>query len=153
MKIKYLLLFLSLIVINSNCISQERITKEEAIKRAEDFVIEHGYAQKKLDIDSTKTYYDINEFYLSTEQIVELRHNSLIPEAIYAKKYGLNNWLVGFEFKNWPDSYLSLDTTRKEICAVIISGNGKKIEKAHQNYSVKKSELIKREKNHSADEK
>ena len=137
-----IILTVLLLFLMSSCVLQNRITKEEAIFLAERFVIEHGYAHQKIDFDSVRTKFDVIEYDLSKDQIIEFRYNSLIPKAVYARKYALGKWLIGFDGASIYYSSLSQDTTTSVLRAVIVSGNGEKIHLEHQGYIVKKEEMI-----------
>ena len=124
------------------CILQKRISREEAIKISEEFVVEQGFAHKKINLDSTKIRMDVIEYFLTKDQTINFRHNSLIPKAIYAEKHGLGKWLIGFDSTNGDTGYYAQDTTRRKVSAVIVSRNGKKIRMVHQDYLAEKSKLI-----------
>ena len=141
MKISYLVMSI-LCVCMSSCLLQSKIGREGAIDKAEAFVVEHGFAHKRIDLDSTNIQLDINEYFLTKNQTIDFRHNSLVPKAIYVRKYGLGKWLVGFETTGGNSGYYAQDTTRKRVTAVIVSRNGKRVHMEHQDYLAEKNALI-----------
>ena len=96
-------------------------SEKEAIHKAEEFVIEQGYAHKKIDLEFTATDLDVIErSVLNRELISEWRYNSLVPKAIYTKKQE-NGWLIGFRYteEDWD-----LDTTIIPLRQVIVYDDG-----------------------------
>lgn len=141
MKVRTLIFVASLVVMNS-CLLQRRIAKGEAIRRAEDFVIEQGYAHKKINLDSTATKIDVTEYFLDDpSQISEWRYNSLVPKAVHIKEK-FDGWLVAFRSTNEIGVSYYSDSIKVETRVVRMSKNGKQIRIEHQGYFVYWNEMI-----------
>ena len=104
-----------------------RLTEIEAIKLAEKYVLENGYTDNELQIDSTIIQPDITEQVMDKKGVIQLRRNTLKPKAVFESK-GLRRWTVGFQSIK--------DSTRFRI--IRIYGNGKRIEMEHQDLKLVK---------------
>lgn len=109
------LLLFSFIIVLANC-GTARLTKNDAVILAEKYILEQGFTNKKVQIDSTKVEPDFVEQIASRNGIISLRYNTLKPKAAFYSK-GLRRWTVGFQMK--------LDTTRFRILRIY--RNGKRI--------------------------
>lgn len=80
---------------------KREISRKEAITLAENYVLRQGYTNKKIDWRKEKIVFDANEFATDTAKLVQLRYNTLLPNAIGARTYvGEQNaikWAVGFD--------------------------------------------------------
>ena len=126
MKINLIYIFLFFI----SCASTHNLTKVKAMEIAENFIMEQGYSDKKLDLNKTKIDSDILDQYQEPEKIIELRHNLLNSKAVYSKKLE-SGWIIEFEYKQTETSVLSQKT--REGKGILISENGKKINMFHEN--------------------
>ena len=111
----------TLIPIFSMSCGTARLSKSEAIELAEKYVLEQGYTDKEIVIDSTQLDLDLFENRANKNGVLKLRHNTLEPAASFSSK-GLRRWTVGFRNVR--------DTTRFRV--VVIPRNGKKIRMEHQ---------------------
>ena len=109
-----------LISILTSC-GTSRLTENEAIRLAEKYVVEQGYTNRKVQIDTSKIEPDLVEQVMSSNGILQMRYNTLKPKAVFNSK-GQRKWTVGFQ--NTQDS------TRFSL--VRIYRNGKRIEMEHQ---------------------
>ena len=117
----------------------EKDRQEEAIRKAEEFVIEQGYAHKKINLDSTSTELGVLERSgFSREQVREWRYNSLIPKAVYVKKQQ-EGWLIGFQYTE--NEYWDSDTTMIPIRQVIVNNDGP-IRIKHEDMFIDKDSLM-----------
>ncbi len=128
-KIKIIaLIYISLIF--KSCVSIQNLTKNQAIEIAENYVIEQGYSDKKIDLKKTEINYDILEQHHTPEKVAEVRHNLLSSQAVYSYKAD-KGWIIGFLYKNEK-----FNETRDGIRfgkGVWISENGKAIKMFHEN--------------------
>ena len=122
---KRILLF-SIIIVLTSC-GTARLTENEAILLAEKYILEQGFTDKKVQIDSTKVDPDYVEQIMSRKGILNMRYNTLKPKAVFHSK-GLRRWTVGFQNKQ--------DTTRFRILRIY--RNGKKIQMEHQDLKLMK---------------
>ena len=119
--------------------SLEKDAQKEAICKAEEFVIEQGYAYEKINLDSTTSELDVNErSILSKKQISEWRHNTLIPEAVYVKKQE-EGWVIGFKYTE--NEYWDSNTTVIPIRQVIVYYDGI-INMRHEDIIIDKDSLM-----------
>ena len=131
-RIKIELIYILLIL--SSCISTQNLTKNQAIKIAEIYVIEQGYSDKKIDLKKIEIDSDILERYHSPGKIAELRQNLLNSKAVYSKKTD-NGWIIGFEYKNQKLNEVQDGITFGK--GIWISENGKEIKMFHENIGFK----------------
>ena len=106
-----------------------KLTKEEIISLAEEFIKNNGYTNHKVNQDFELTYESL-EFYSDKEEMLKNRFNTLKPKAIGAK---LNNgqWTIGFEYtdrikEKYPDS------GKKTGRAVTMDVNGNNVKIQHE---------------------
>jgi len=111
----------------TSCASTQYLNKNKAIEIAERYILEQGYAEKKLNLKKTKIDADILDQYQTLEKIAELRHNLLYGKAVYSKQNG-KIWVIGFKYKKDKSS-----KKPKEGKGILISENGKKIQMFHEN--------------------
>jgi hypothetical protein len=91
--IKVVILVITILL--SGC-STRKITQQQAIEIAEQYVLTRGYTTVKVNLDSVRSSYDIMEVLgMSKEQIAEMRYNSLLPKAYKAYKHW-GKWHVVF---------------------------------------------------------
>lgn len=89
----------------------------EAIKMAEQFVIEQGYSDAKPDQSYHLILLESGEFATDTTKILEDRLNSVKRKAIGAKEHG-NSWTVGFMLVNEEENIgraVTMDTLGRNI--------------------------------------
>lgn len=96
-----------------------RLSENEAIHIAEKYVLEHGYTNKKITIDSIGL--NLKTIDAKKNKKIDSRYNTLKPKAKFYSK-GLRRWTVGFQTVR--------DSTRYRI--VRIYKNGKIINMEHQ---------------------
>ena len=118
-----ILAFLTIIVFTS-C-GTSRLSEKQAMELAERYVLEQGYTDKKAQVDSMNIVPDIVKKMVSRKNAIELRRNTLKPEAVFVSR-GLRRWTVGFKS--------NLDSTRYRI--VRIYRNGKIVEMEHQDLKI-----------------
>ena len=75
------------------------ISPELAMFIAETFVVQQGYTDQTIDWHKQAIQFEKGEYATDTSQIVRLRHNTLLPQAIGVREYGDKGgkWLVGFK--------------------------------------------------------
>ncbi len=126
MRIKLIYFFLLLI----SCGSTQNLLKNQVIEIAENYVIEQGYSDKKIDFNTINIDYDILDQYNTPEKIASLRYNTLNSKAVYSKKVE-NGWIIGFEYKN--EKYNEVQNGIRFGKGLWISENGKEIRMFHEN--------------------
>ena len=107
------------------------VTKEMAIKKAEQFIADNGYTTKPAD--KSKIVYELldEDGKGGINAILKQRYNTLKPKAICIS-YDNENWEIGFLDVNasLPDSVIMLPNLPGR--AVLVSKNGKKTRIAHK---------------------
>lgn len=101
--------------------SAKRITDNQAAQIAEYFIIEQGYTNLPVKMDSTRIVPNFGEETMAKSGIIALRYNTLKPNAIF-KRYKMGKWTFGFQSVQ--------DSSRYRI--VKLKENGKKIWIDHQ---------------------
>lgn len=89
----------------------------EAIKMAEQFVIEQGYTDAKPDQSYHLIILESNEFATDTTNILDDRLNTVKRKAIGAKEHG-TSWTVGFMLVNEVENIgrgVTMDTLGRNI--------------------------------------
>lgn len=119
-----------------NC---QSISKEMAIKLAEDFVKDGGYTNAPVDTSKRKLLYDVNEIVAiqvgryTIDSVIKHRRNTLYPQAFYISHSG-DEWDVGF-------LDISVDITKLDSAAwhsdlsgagVRVTNDGMKIKMEHK---------------------
>lgn len=127
-KIKSALIYILLIL--TSCISTQNMTEIRAFEIAENYVMEQGYSDKKMDLNKTKINFDVLDQYRTPEQVIEWRHNLLKPRAVYSNKVE-NGWIIGFEYKN--EKFNKIHEGIRFGKGVWVSENGKEIFMFHEN--------------------
>lgn len=93
------IVFVSLVGIFTSCNQTSPknigISSEEAIKNAEQFIVEQGYADLPANLASIK--FEKGEFASDTSKILAYRQNTLEKKAFAAKQHG-SSWTVGFMY-------------------------------------------------------
>lgn len=82
---------------NQNSTKNISISGEEAIEKAEQFIIEQGYTNLPAHLPSIK--FEQGEFASDTAKILAYRKNILEKKAFAAKQHG-SSWTVGFMYIN-----------------------------------------------------
>lgn len=108
------------------------LTKEQAIKRAEQFVIDNGYT--KLPANLSKLSYELfDQYENNVDSILKYRHNTLHPKAFCISE-DKDRWNVGFLSVSIDLS--KLDSVQRQTNlsgrAIIVMKNGKEIRIAHK---------------------
>ena len=112
--------------------TNDSLTKEQAIKRAEQFVIDNGYTN--LPPDKSKLSYELfDQYENNVDSILKRRHNTLQPKAFCISE-DKDGWHVGFLSVIVDLSKLDslLRQTNLSGRAVIVMKNGKEIKIAHK---------------------
>lgn len=89
----------------------------EAIKLAEQFIIEQGYTDAKPDQSYHLIVLEKSEFATDTTRILKDRFNSVKRKAIGVKEHG-NSWTVGFMLINEEENIgrgVTMDTLGRNI--------------------------------------
>jgi len=73
------------------------ISAEEAINKAEQFIVEQGYTNLQASLSTLK--FEKGEFASDTSQILAYRQSTLEKKAFAAKQHG-SSWTVGFMYIN-----------------------------------------------------
>ncbi|MDC6367170.1 MULTISPECIES: hypothetical protein [Flavobacteriaceae] len=120
----YQSIFAILLVMFVSC-STNKISEEQAIRIAEKFIVQNGYTNSEIKIDTNQIAADFGETQMSKDRILELRYNTLEPHVSFKSKK-MGKWTFGF--RN------SRDSSRYQL--VKLSGNGKKIWVVHQDVKV-----------------
>ncbi|WP_396152989.1 hypothetical protein [Flavobacterium sp.] len=127
-KIRIELIFILLILTSNTSI--QSLSKNQAIRIAENYVIEQGYSDKIIDLKKTKIDSEILDQYQTSEEIAKLRHNLLNSKAVYSKNTE-NGWIIGFKYKN--EKFNEIRNGIRFGKGVLISENGKVIKMFHEN--------------------
>jgi hypothetical protein len=138
MKHGYKILFFTIIIIGSvwGPISafktNYQMTKEQAVKLAEQFIIDNGYTN--LPAEKSKLSYELFDKYENNiDSILKHRHNQFQPKAFCISE-DKERWDVGFLSKSVDLS--KIDSIKGKINlsgrAVIVMKNGKEIRIAHK---------------------
>ncbi len=131
-KIKIELIYILLLFVS--CASTQNLTKNQIIEIAQKYMIEQGYAEKKLDLNKTRIDSDILDQYRTTKEIIESRYNLLNSKAVFLKKIE-NGWSIGFEYKN--EKFNRIENGIRVGKGLWISENGKEIRMFHENIGFK----------------
>lgn len=121
----YILLF-----IFASCASTQILTKNQAIEKAESFVIEQGYSDKKINLNRVKIEHNILDQYQTLENVVELRRNLLNSKSVYVKQIK-NGWIIGFKYKN--EKFNEIRDGIRFGKGVWVSESGNEIKMIHEN--------------------
>lgn len=105
--------------------SANRISEEQAIRIAENFVVQHGYTDSGIKIDTSQIVANFGEVHMSKEGILKLRYNTLEPKVAFKSKK-MGRWTFGFR--------TTIDSSRYRV--VKLRGSGKKIWIDHQDVKV-----------------
>lgn len=75
------------------------ISPELAMLIAETFVVQQGYTDQTIDWHKQPIQFEKGEYASDTSKIIQLRRNTLSPQAIGVREYGDKGgkWLVGFK--------------------------------------------------------
>ncbi|WP_298904701.1 hypothetical protein [uncultured Psychroserpens sp.] len=119
MKIRHNILFFILIAIS--CGVTNGISENKAKKIAERYLIEQGWANKRLDKNSTEI--DIKGLKLngSIDEHLNLRYNTLIPKAVYSKKKD-DFWIIGFRYNQNQNGIKNTDKNIGRAVKVSLNG-------------------------------
>lgn len=108
------------------------LTKEEAIKRAEQFIVDNGYTN--LPANNSKLSFELFDHYESnTDSIIKGRHNTLHQKAFCISEDG-EEWHVGFLSISVDPSKIDPAEKMKNLAgrAVIVLKKGGGIRMAHK---------------------
>lgn len=100
-------------------LSKPITTPEQAISIAEDFVRTQGYTDIAIDLKKQRLVFEKNEFATDTTDILNLRYNTLRPQAVGARAYGKGKWAVGFSYF-YPEDNKVRGVTMDSIASRII---------------------------------
>ena len=107
--------------------SAEPLSLQEAIEAAENFIRGNGYTNASGEDISSDLNYESIERAESDEEILQLRHNTLQPKAIGARRLGAeasSGWSAAFDY---------VDDRELEICRVVtMDHDGSNIRVQHQ---------------------
>lgn len=110
----------------------EQLTKEQAIKLAEQFIIDNGYTN--LLADKSKLSYELfDQYENNVDGILKRRHNTLQPKA-FCISNDKDRWVIGFLDTNVDLSELNSLQRQTNLSgrAVIVMKDGKEIRIAHK---------------------
>lgn len=126
----YLVLLITGIIFQSFSIKQteKEITQSEAIKLAEEFIIENGYTSEKPNESKMK----FEMFESDIKKVIKERHNTLQKKAFCISKD--KEWNIGFLSTNVKLKKLTTEQKNGDLDgrAVKVSFDGKKINIAHK---------------------
>ena len=112
--------------------TNDRMTKEHAVKLAEQFIIDNGYTN--LPADKSKLSYELfDQYENNVDSILKRRHNTLQPKAFCISE-DKDRWDVGFLSTSINLSKLDSIQRQSNLSgrAVIVMKNGKEIRIAHK---------------------
>lgn len=110
----------------------DQITKEQAVKLAEQFIIDNGYTN--LPVDKSKLSYELfDQYENNVDSILKRRHNTLQPKAFCISE-DKDRWDVGFLSTGVDLSKLDSIQRQTNLSgrAVIVMKDGKEIRIAHK---------------------
>ena len=113
--------------------ANDLVTQEQAIKLAEQFIIENGYTN--LPADKLKLSYELFDSYENNiDSILSIRHNTLLPKAFCISE-NPDRWNVGFLLTTVDLSKLDSAQLKSNLHgrAVIVMKDGNCIRIAHKN--------------------
>ena len=126
----YLVLLITGVIFQSFSIKQteKEINQSEAIRLAEEFIIENGYTSEKPNESKMK----FEMFERDIKKVIKERHNTLQKKAFCISKYG--EWHIGFLSTNVKLKKLTAKQKNSDLegRAVKVSFDGKKISIAHK---------------------
>ncbi len=114
-----------IVIIGLTSCGTSKLSENQAKELAENYIVKQGYMDKPVKVDSMDIKPDIVEKMIARKNVINLRRNTLKPDAVFASK-GLRRWTVGFQNNR--------DSTRLRI--VRIYQNGKRIEMEHQDLKI-----------------
>jgi len=111
--------------------TNDSLSKEKAIKLAEQFIIDNGYTN--FPADKSKISYELFESKNNLDDILKSRHNTLQPKAFCISE-GKDRWDVGFvsvgvDLAKLDSMQRQTDLTGR---AVIVMKNRREIRLAHK---------------------
>ena len=112
--------------------TKEPITKEQAIKLAEQFIVDNGYTN--LPADKSKISYELfDQFEKSVDSIASRRHNTIQVKAFCISEDN-DRWHIGFLSTGVDLTKLDSIQRKKNLPgrAVIVMKDGKEISIAHK---------------------
>mgnify|MGYP001407131226 CR=1 FL=1 len=110
----------------------DQMTKEQAVKLAEQFIIDNGYTN--LPADKSKLSYELfDQYENNVDSILKRRHNTLQPKAFCISE-DKDRWDVGFLSTGIDLSKLDSIQRQTNLSgrAVIVMKDGKEIRIAHK---------------------
>lgn len=126
----YLILLITGIIFQSFSIKQteKEISQTEAIRLAEEFIIENGYTSEKPN--ESKMRFEMFDHEIN--EVIKERHNTLQKKAFCISKS--SEWHVGFLSTNVKLKKLTVEQKNGDLNgrAVKVSFDGKKISIAHK---------------------
>ncbi|SDH80720.1 hypothetical protein SAMN04488062_11517 [Flavobacterium omnivorum] len=127
-KILILTLFLGL---TSGFKTSDQLSKEQAIKLAEKFIVDNGYTS--LPGDKSKLSYELFDSENNVDNILKGRHNSLNPKAFCISE-DTDRWNVGFLSSSVDKTKLNSSQRKSNLKgrAVIVMKSGNEIRIAHK---------------------
>lgn len=129
-------------VLISSFQKNEPLTKEQAIKVAEQFIVENGYTNLPA-VKSKLSYELFDQFENNVDSILKQRYNSLQPRAfcIYDRK---DSWAIGFLSTSIDLGKLDSIQLKSDLPgrAVIVMKRGKEIRIAHKDPLFSKFEKL-----------
>ncbi len=109
--------------------SAHKISEEQAVRIAENFIKQHGYTDTEVKIDTNLIVANFGETHMSKDEILRLRFNTLEPKIVFKSKR-MGRWTFGFRS--------TIDSSRYRI--VMLRGSGKKIWIDHQDVKISQIE-------------
>ena len=112
--------------------TEEGITKKQAIKLAEKFIVDNGYTVAPAD--KTKMSYELFDQYKDNiEKVLRGRHNTLQPKAFCISE-DVDRWTIGFLSITVDLDRLNSTQRQTDLPgrAVVVMKNGKEVSVAHR---------------------
>ena len=112
--------------------TNDQMTKEQAVKLAEQFIIDNGYTN--FPADKSKLSYELfDQYENNVDSILKRRHNTLQPKAFCISE-DKDRWDVGFLSTGVDLSKLDSAQRQTNLSgrAVIVMKDGKEIRIAHK---------------------
>ena len=112
--------------------ANDQMTKEQAVKLAEQFIIDNGYTN--FPADKSKLSYELfDQYENNVDSILKRRHNTLQPKAFCISE-DKDRWDVGFLSTGVDLSKLDSAQRQTNLSgrAVIVMKDGKEIRIAHK---------------------
>jgi len=120
------------LVLSATAKVEEKITQEQAIRLAEDFIQNNGYTKAKADT-ARLSFELFDQFESNLKDVLKKRHNTLQPKAFCISERE-DKWYIGFlsahlNIKKLDSIQLKSDLPGRDV---VVSKDGKEIKISHK---------------------